>query len=538
MAVTVREIERTETPLRKWGNLLVLSLALAIIIIDTTLLNVSLSTLIRELHTNLQSLQWVISAYSLTLAALTVTGGRMGDLFGRKRMFKLGAFVFAVGSFIASISRSVPVLLLGESIIEGIGAALMMPATASLLVSKYRGHDRAIAFGIWGGVAAAASAIGPILGGFLTTHFSWRWGFRINVFVVALLLIGSVIVEDSGEREGKRIDWIGVLLSAIGLFFIVFGIIESSTYGWIRARKPFPLWQPDDLSIALPSVVFGAVVLALFGIWEYRIERRGGTPIVSMRLFQNGQFVAGATIVGVLMLAQNGVIFSLPVFLQSVKQLDAFHTGLTLLPMSILLLIVSPLAAALTKRVSHKRLVQIGLLINIAAILLLRATLSTDVKLTALIPGLALYGIGMGLVLSQINNLTLSAVPVREAGEASGVSNTFRQIGASLGAAIIGAILLSTILVQLESAVESSARIPPQAKSSITSTLRAQASGLAFGSGEIFAQLPPEVQGQMLDMRRAATTAGIRRAFLYGAIFAILGLLVSTRLPLRPREHA
>src|SRR5438309_826040 len=426
--MTARAVEQPhESTFRKWGNLMVLSLALAIIIIDSTLLNVSLSTLVRELHTNLQSLQWVISAYSLMLAALTVTGGRMGDLFGRKWMFKLGAIIFAVGSFIASISRSVPVLLLGESIIEGIGAALMMPATASLLVSKYRGHDRAIAFGIWGGVAAAASAIGPILGGFLTTHFSWRWGFRINVFVVALLLIGSVIVEDSGEREGKRIDWIGVLLSAIGLFFIVFGIIESSTYGWIRARKPFPLWQPDDLSIALPSVVFGAVVLA---------------------------------------------------------------------------------------------------------------TLSTDVKLTALIPGLALYGIGMGLVLSQINNLTLSAVPVREAGEASGVSNTFRQIGASLGAAIIGAILLSTILVQLESAVESSARIPPQAKSSITSTLRAQASGLAFGSGEIFAQLPPEVQGEMLDMRRAATTAGIRRAFLYGAIFAILGLLVSTRLPLRPREHA
>jgi len=539
MAVTARQFEqREETPLRKWGNLLVLSLALAIIIIDTTLLNVSLSTLIRELHTNLQSLQWVISAYSLTLAALTVTGGRMGDLFGRKRMFKLGAIIFAVGSFIASISRSVPVLLMGESIIEGIGAALMMPATASLLVSKYRGHDRAIAFGIWGGVAAAASAIGPILGGFLTTHFSWRWGFRINVFVVALLLIGSVIVEDSGEREGKRIDWIGVLLSAIGLFFIVFGIIESSTYGWIRARRPFPLWQPDDLSIALPSVVFGAVVLALFGIWEYRMERRGGTPIVSVRLFQNGQFVAGATIVGVLMLAQNGVIFSLPVFLQSVKQLDAFHTGLTLLPMSIMLLIVSPLAAALTRRVPHKRLVQSGLLINIAAILVLRATLSTDVTLTALIPGLALYGIGMGLVLSQINNLTLSAVPVREAGEASGVTNTFRQIGASLGAAIIGAILLSTILVHLESAVESSARIPPQAKSSITSTLRAQASGLAFGGGDIFAQLPPDVQGEMLEMRRAATTAGIRRAFLYGALFAILGLLVSTRLPLRPREHA
>jgi EmrB/QacA subfamily drug resistance transporter len=501
--VSARAVPHHESPFRKWGNLMVLSLALAIIIIDTTLLNVSLSTLIRELNTDLQSLQWVISAYSLTLAALTVTGGRMGDLFGRKRMFMGGAILFAIGSFIASISRSIPVLLIGESIIEGIGAALMMPATASLLVSKYRGHDRAIAFGIWGGVAAAASAIGPILGGFLTTHFSWRWGFRINVFVVAVLLAGSVIVEDTTEHQGKRIDWVGVLLSAIGLFFIVFGIIESSSYGWIHARKPFPLWQAGSLSITPIALTIGAAVLILFGIWEYSLEQRGGTPIVSMHLFQNRQFVSGASIVGILMLSQNGVIFSLPVFLQSVKQLDAFHTGLTLLPMSIMLLIVSPMAAALTKRIPHKRLVQVGLIINVIAIVVLRSTLSADMKLSALIPGLSLYGIGMGLVLSQINNLTLSAVPVREAGEASGVTNTFRQIGASLGAAIIGAILLSTIQ---------------------------QVSGLTLGGAELFA-------GHATGLRRAATTIGIQRAFLYGALFGLIGLAVSTRLPLRPKEH-
>src|SRR3954467_14546082 len=193
--------------LRKWGTLLVLSLALAIIIIDTTLLNVSLETLIRELHTTLQSLQWVISAYSLTLAALTVTGGRLGDLFGRRRMFRLGAFLFAVGSFLASISHSIPMLILGESIIEGIGAAMMMPATASLLVAKYRGHDRALAFGVWGGIAAAAAVVGPILGGYLTTHYSWRWGFRINVFVVALLLLGSVIIGEEPPRRQRKIDY-------------------------------------------------------------------------------------------------------------------------------------------------------------------------------------------------------------------------------------------------------------------------------------------------------------------------------------------
>jgi EmrB/QacA subfamily drug resistance transporter len=529
------------TGLRKWGSLLVLSLALAIIIIDTTLLNVSLETLIRELHTNLQSLQWVISAYSLTLAALTVTGGRMGDLFGRKRMFRLGAFLFAVGSFIASISRSMPVLLLGESIIEGIGAALMMPATASLLVAKYRGHDRAIAFGIWGASAAAASAVGPVLGGYLTTHYSWRWGFRINVFVVALLLLGSVVIGDEPVAGRKKIDGLGVVLSGLGLFSVVFGIIEASSYGWIHALKPFSLAGTElalgGLSIVPFALIFGLLVLTGFAFWERHVESSGGTPIVSLRLFKNGHFVAGAAVIGVMMLGQNGLIFSLPVFLQSVRNLDAFHTGMMLLPLSAMLLLTAPTAAALTKRFDHKRLVQTGLVLNVVALLAMRQAMGVDIPLMALIPGLALYGIGMGLVQSQVNNLTLSAVPVEEAGEASGVSNTFRQVGLTLGAAIIGSILLTTIVTDLQGAVQSSPQIPGAAKPQIDETIRKNASSLAFGSGGVFDNLPPALRDQMAGFRRRATTDGNRKALLWGAAFALAGLLVSTGLPLRAQEQ-
>jgi MFS family permease len=240
-----------------------------------------------------------------------------------------------VGSFIASISNSVPTLMIGESIVEGIGAALMMPATASLLVAKYRGHDRALAFGIWGGVAAAASAVGPILGGFLTTHFSWRWGFRINVFVVAVLLLGSFVLGEEPAARRKSIDWLGVFLSALGLFAIVFGIIEASSHGWIQASQPFVLAGRElplgGLSITPFAIVFGLLVLAGFAFWERHVERAGGTPIVSTHLFRNRGFVAGASVVGVVMLGQNGLIFSLPVFLQSVRRLDAFHTGLEII---------------------------------------------------------------------------------------------------------------------------------------------------------------------------------------------------------------
>jgi len=521
----------------KWAPLPVLSLALAIIIIDTTLLNVSLSTLIRELHTNLQSLQWVISAYSLTLAALTVTGGRMGDLFGKRRMFRFGAFLFAVGSFMASISNSVPQLLIGESLIEGIGAALMMPATASLLVSRYRGHDRAIAFGVWGGAAAVASAIGPLLGGFLTTHYSWRWGFRINVFVVAILLAGSVIIDEPHEKQAKKVDWTGVLLSALGLFLIVFGIIESTTYGWLTARRPIPFIDLGGYSFVPLCIAFGLAILVLFAWWEKTCEQRGGTPIVSMKLFANQHFLAGATITGLLMLSQNGVIFSIPVFLQSVNELDAFHTGLALLPMSILLLIVSPGTGFLTKHFAHKRIIQTGLAISVVALLVLRWSLHAGMSIYALAPGLALYGLGMGMVLSQVNNLTLSSVPVRDAGEASGVMNTFRQVGAALGAAVIGAILLSTIVTNMQSAIDTSPTIPAANKPQLDASLRMQAPALAFGGAEVFAEVPQEMREELTKMRRMATTSGDRTALLCGAGFALLGLLMSVRLPMRPADH-
>ena len=225
-----------------------------------TLLNVSLSYIIQDLDTTIQKIQWVITAYSLTIAMLMITGGRLGDLYGRKKMFVLGAFIFAVGSLICSFSQNVPTMIIGESIIEGIGAALMMPATMSLLVSTYRGRDRALAFGIWGGVAGASTAIGPLLGGWITTNYSWRWAFRINVVVAAVLIAGSFLIKESRDREEKpQLDWLGVILSSSGMFFLIWGIIESSTYGWVKANEPFTLfgWTFGTVSICFCSMVLG-----------------------------------------------------------------------------------------------------------------------------------------------------------------------------------------------------------------------------------------------------------------------------------------
>ncbi len=526
-----------ETFFQKWGSLLVLSLALAIILIDVTLLNVSLKAIIEDLDTDIQSVQWVITAYSLTLAALTITGGRLGDLYGRKRMFMFGAVLFGIGSFIASISQSVPQLIIGESIIEGVGAALMMPATASLLVSKFRGRDRAIAFGVWGGVAGASTAIGPLLGGWLTTNYSWRWGFRINLFVVAVLLIGSVLIDECFDTEEKRdLDWIGVFLSSSGLFALVFGIIESSTYGWVYAKKPWEAfgntYELAGYSISLFAIAAGVILLTLFMLWERHVERAGRTPLVSLELFLNRQFTSGASTTAVVSMGQAGLIFSIPIFMQAVRGATAFETGLVLLPSSIAAFVAAPTGAVLSQRIPPKRIIQFGLVLNMISYLMLRQALTVDATGVDLIPGLVVQGIGLGVVLAQISNVTLSAVSVQQAGEASGVSNTFRQLGATLGTAIIGALILGSISTGLVDGLKASPVIPDQFKGQISSMVEEQSSAVEFGSGaRLPGQVPQAIKDEITKVSHQAITDANDEALLWGAVIALFGLVASIWLP-------
>ncbi|HVU59363.1 MAG TPA: MFS transporter [Candidatus Saccharimonadales bacterium] len=521
---------------KKWAPLFVMGLAVIIIVLDTTLLNVSLGTIVRNLHTDIQSLQWVITAYALTLAALTITGGRFGDLFGRKRMFMAGAAIFAIGSFIASISQNVGMLIIGEAVIEGIGAALMMPATASLLVTAYRGRDRALALGIWGGMAAAGSAIGPVVGGFLTSHYSWRWGFRINVFVAALLLIGSVLITEARDTEERpSIDWLGVALSATGLTSLVFAIIESSTYGWWRALQVFHVggWRLSlgGFSVVPAALLLGTLLLLGFFFWEQYLTARRRTPLVSMKLFANKQFTSGAMLMAVMAIGQVGLIFGLPVFLQGVRGMDALHTGYALLPMSVGLFIMAPLGGYLAKHFRPKYIVQVGLFVNIAALLVLRQVLSVTAGDTVLLAPLLVYGMGIGLMMSQLSNITLSAVSPQESGEASGVNNTLRQVGQSLGTALIGTILIASITNGMVDRVANSPAIADANRTALTQTVRAQSSNIEFGIPITGEHLSPEEAAELKTIADESTVEANKEALLYTAIFTALAFLVAAQLP-------
>lgn len=522
---------------KKWASLVVLSLALAIIIIDTTILNVSISTIIREFKTDIQSIQWVITAYSLVLASLTITGGRLGDLFGRKKMFMAGAVIFAIGSFITSISHSVPTMIWGEAIIEGIGAALMMPATASLLVTIFRGRERAIAFGVWGGIAAASAAIGPILGGYLTTNYSWRWGFRVNILVVLLLLIGSMIIPESHDTEEKpTLDFGGVFLSATGLLSLVFGFIEASRYGWWMAKETFRIGSHalsfGNYSIVPVAIALGMIVLALFVAWETYMDKKGETPLVSLSLFSNWQFTSGLAVAGISSLAMSGLIFSIPVYLQAVRGMDAFHTGLSFLPMSLSVLVIAPLSAGLSHRIRPKYLIILGMILNTLGFLALRSEISVNATILSLSPGLILFGAGLGAVMSQVSNLTLSAVSVEEAGEASGVNNTLRQIGSTLGSAIIGSVLLTALATNLSAGVKSSSVIPHALKPQIAEAVSHQTSNVEFNGGAaVSANLPSQLNSEIVSIGHLATVDANKTALLWGALFSLLGLMMAFLLP-------
>lgn len=526
----------TRSFIKKWAPLAVMGLAVIIIVLDTTLLNVSLGTIVRDLNTNIQSLQWVITAYALTLAALTITGGRFGDLFGRKRMFMLGALVFALGSFIASISHSVSSLIIGESIVEGIGAALMMPATASLLVANYRGRDRALALGAWGGMAAAGSAIGPVVGGYLTSHYSWRWGFRINIFVVVILLLGSILIKESQDQEEKpTIDWIGVLLTATGLTSIVFAVIESASYGWWEAKAVFSFAGNSvgfgGLSIVPIALAVGTLLLVGFYLWEKRMVACGETPLVSMELFKNKQFTAGATLTAVMSIGQMGLIFGLPVFLQGVRGLDALHTGYALLPMSLGLFLMAPLGGYFAKHFKPKHIVQIGLLVNVFALLLLRHAITINAGASDFIPSLFMYGCGIGLGISQLTNITLSAVSVNESGEASGVNNTLRQVGSSFGTAIIGSVIIATVGAGLSSGIKQSTGINPHRKEAVASAAATQSSSIEFGIPLHDTGLSPDEMQELKRISNESTVKANREAIIYTVVFATLSLLLTSQLP-------
>ena len=531
---------------RQWLGLLVLGLGLAIVIIDGTIVNVALPAISRDFNAGLRDLQWVNSIYSLVYAALIVTFGRIGDQFGRRLMFLLGVGVFLAGSALSGAALSVG-MLIGARALQGLGAAMTSPSTLSIISGTFTGRMRGVAFGVWGAIAGAAAALGPLLGGWLTTSATWRWAFFINVPIGLIAVIGALLVVDESKAGGKRagIDIVGILLISLGVGALVLGLIEGQSYGWIFPKNGFAIgslmWPASGISVSLAALIVTLVSFTGFFLWERRMSAKGREPLFDLSLLGFKSFRFGLITVSIVALGEFGVIFVLSLYLQGVLGFTALQAGLTFLPFAALTLLVAPSAGLLTARFGPKWVVTAGMLIEAATIFALSRVLSPSTPQSTIILILLGYGVGVGLAIAQLTNVVLSEVPPQRLGAASGANNTLRQVGSALGIAVIGAVLASTLSLSAKSRLATEAEIPDFVKAMIGKSLD---EGVGVGEGSFRLSGAPSGMEQTPAFQRVGAiirdsfTDATRAAGLAASLFVLLGAVSSLFIPNTVRRAA
>ncbi|WP_432072999.1 MFS transporter [Streptomyces wuyuanensis] len=519
--------------MRRWRALVVLGAAQFLMVLDTSVMNVSISRLVEDFDTEVTAIQAVITLYTLVMAAFMITGGRLGDALGRRRTFAVGLAVYGAGSAITAVAPSLWVLAAGWSVVEGLGAALVLPALAALVAGAYRGRDRAIAYGVIGGLAGAGIAVGPLLGGWVTTYLTWRVVFAGEVVVVLALLCCIRWIDDrpaTGPRV--RIDGIGAALSAVGLGLVVLGVLQSSSWGWVRPRNaPFTVF---GFAPTLAVIATGAVALALFRAWERRREARDRDPLVRFSLFGVPPLRAGLA----LLLCQNlvllGLFFVIPLYLQVVLGFDAFQTGLRLLPVSVTMLVASLSGPFLGRIAGPRTVVRIGLLVLFAAVLWLLAGIEPQIDDVQFAASMALLGLGMGLLASQLGNVVQSGVGEADRSEAGGLQYTAQNLGSSLGTALMGSILIGALVGVFTTQIEDDPRVSAAAREqtgiaieagvSFVGTEQVRAAGLQAG-------LPPAEVEALVSSYADAQLGSLKAAILTAAGVTLAAFPFTRRLP-------
>ena len=518
--------------------IIALVLAMFVLVIDTTIMNVSISTLIDDFDTDVTTVQAAITLYALVMASLMITGGKIGDIIGRKKAFRIGLIIYGTGSFLTAISPNMAVLFMGWSILEGLGATLVMPAIQTLVTSNYSGKDRALAYGIIGGIVASAIALGPIIGGWLTTSYTWRLAFGGEVVIVLIVLLLSRYILDAPlETEEKpKLDIVGSIISALGMGLIVFGILLAGTYGWWKARHPFSIGgieiSPFGLSPTPVFILAGGIILLCFALWERHVITLGKMPLVRLDVLRDRGVASGIFVQMVQTILIGGFLFSMALFLQIALGLNAMQTGFLYLPLSIPLLIASLTASRLSARIAPKRIIQVGLLVLIPGLLLAIATINVEVRGFALLTGFALIGIGAGVIASQIMNLILSQVVPERTSETAALMSTSQNLGMAIGTALMGSIVVVGLIVGATTLIDDSTVIPEDLKPSVISSVEENA--LFLSNEQLIAILkdaPPDLSQEILRINEIARIQGIKASLWGLVIFAVFGIIASIFLP-------
>jgi EmrB/QacA subfamily drug resistance transporter len=517
-----------------WKILVVLAAAQFLMVLDQAVMNVSISQLVEDFDTEVTTIQAVITLYSLVMAALMIAGGKVGDIIGRRRAFAIGHAIYGVGSLLTALAWSVPVLTLGWSVLEGIGAALVLPALAALTARSFQGADRALAYGVLGGVSGAGIAVGPILGGWVTTNLTWRVVFAGEVLVVAYILLSYRRLPDDRGRPGAQLDTVGALLSAAGLAAIVLAVLNASTWGWLEPRNS-PI-EPFGFSLTPFLIAAGVCVLALFCAWQRRREARQREPLVHLALLRVAALRGGLVMFMFQNLILMGIFFAIPLYLQIVQGFDAFETGLRMLPVSVTLFVTALLGSRLSSRVSPRLLVRVGTILLMIASLLLLGTIEPEIDDVPFAIAMGVFGIAMGLIVSQLGNVVQSAVGEEDRSEAGGLQYTAQQLGASLGTALIGAVVISGLISSFSASVSANPEISAAVQQQVSVRLEGNVSFVSSDqvrAGAEAAGIDPATTDTLVDHYSDSQLRALKTGLLVAALLSLAAFLSSGSLPAR-----
>ena len=500
----------------KWGVVIIACMAIFIIVLDSSAMNVAISTLVVELNTTLSVIQSIIALYALIIASFMLLGSKLQDILGRKKTFFVGLGIYASGTTIATLSINAPMLLIGWAVLEGIGAAMILPATTTIVGAAYEGKDRITAFGIWGGIAAMGAAVGPIVGGIFTTFITWRLVFGSElVFVAIILIFRHYLSESKPTLTWKDLDKIGALLSIVSMILIVLGILL--------------LTKPEYWPYVAVLLVSGSIMFIAFLLWQRRRINKGLEPLSDISLLKNRIFGLGNLNSIIQQIPLAGFHFIIPVFMQQVAKLNAFMTGVALLPASITILVFSLLGAKLSSVLESKYILMIGFIVSAAGTFILGGAFNVNTQIIDIVPGTVVFGIGIGLLLSQLTNLTMSAARDEQETDAAGFLNAFKNLGYSVGTALIGVLLLLGVFGGLTTGIESSGLTGNMTTEQIHDNLFNYVEKMQT----VAPQIPSELVPQATQIVESTISYSMKQTFNVLTLILILGFITSIFIPKR-----
>jgi MFS family permease len=515
--------------------LLTLAAAQFLMTLDTSVMNVAIATVAKDIGTTVTGIQTAITMYTLVMAAFMITGGKIGQIIGRKRAFAIGSVIYGCGSLTTALAPNLPVLLIGWSLLEGLGAVLILPAIVALVASNFDRDARPRAYGLVASAGAIAVAIGPLIGGLFTTYASWRWVFAGEVLIVVIILVLARKMSDTPGERGVKLDLVGTALSATGLALIVYGVLRAGTWGFVQPKPNAPVWL--GVSPVVWLITGGALVLLLFLTWEDHLIAEGREPLINLPRLRNPVLRGGLIAFTFQYLLQAGLFFVIPLFLSVALGLSAIATGVRLLPLSLTLLLAAVGVPRWFPNASPRRVVRLGFLALFAGITVMVALLDLGAGPEIVTWPMLLAGLGIGALASQLGAVTVSSVPDERSAEVGGLQNTFTNLGASIGTALAGAVLISALTSSFFTNLEANPDVP----ASVTSQAQVElTSGVPFISDKDLetalaaTSVPPTVADEIVDENADARIEALRTALALLALLALVALVAARRLPTVP----